>query len=107
MLGYITRLHWSTYTLEVYGCYQFTEVPIFYLIFFKVAKGLENFLFKLVILRSVKDHSGNVWRREPTDMYVIEITTDKNFEALTVEDDLTYNKVSVCSLFTCHNFVLQ
>ena len=54
--------------------------------FFKVVKGLDNFLFKLVILRAVKDHSGNVWRRKPTDMYVVEITTDKSFETLTAED---------------------
>ena len=57
--------------------------------FIKVVKGLDNFLFKLVVLRSVKDHSGNVWRRKSTDMYVIEITTDKTFEALTVEGTLT------------------
>ncbi len=54
--------------------------------FCKVVKGLDNFLFKLVILRAVKDHSGNVWRRKPTDMYVVEITTDKSFETLTAED---------------------
>ena len=53
--------------------------------FFKVVKGLDNFLFKLVILRAVKDQSGNVWRRKPTDMYVVEITTDKLFETLTAE----------------------
>ncbi len=53
--------------------------------FFKVVKGLDNFLFKLVILRAVKDHSGNVWRRKPTDMYVVEITTDRSFETLTAE----------------------
>ena len=54
--------------------------------FIKVAKGLDDFLFKLVILRAVKDHSGNVWRRKSTDMYVVEITTDKLFETLTTED---------------------
>ena len=54
--------------------------------FIKVVKGLDNFLFKLVILRAVKDHSGNIWRRRPTDMYVVEITTDKSFETLTAED---------------------
>ena len=44
----------------------------------------------------MKDHSGNVWRRKPTDMYVIEITTDKTFEALTGEHALmNYNQVSV------------
>ncbi|CAB4036509.1 Hypothetical predicted protein, partial [Paramuricea clavata] len=60
-----------------------------------VVKGLDNFLFKLVILRVVKDHGGNVWRRKPTDMYVVEITTDKTFEILTAEDALpdgSYNQ---------------
>jgi hypothetical protein len=64
----------------------------------KVVKGLDNFLFKLIILRAVKDHSGNVWRRKPTDMYVVEITTDKSFEILTAEDGISdgnYNQVSV------------
>ena len=66
--------------------------------FIKVVKGLDNFLFKLVILRAVKDYSGNVWRRRSTDMYVVEITTDKSFEMLTAEDALpdgSYNQVSV------------
>ena len=59
---------------------------------------MDNFLFKLVILRAVKDHSGNVWRRISTDMYVVEITTDKSFETLTADDALSdgsYNQVSV------------
>ena len=46
----------------------------------------------------MKDHSGNVWRRKPTDMYVVEITTDKSFEILTAEDALSdgnYNQVNV------------
>ena len=62
----------------------------------QVVKGLDNFLFKLVILRAVKDHDGNVWRRRPTDMYVIEMTTDKSFEALITEDanlDRSHNQV--------------
>ena len=65
----------------------------------KVVKGLDNFLFKLVILRAVKDHSGNIWRRKSTDMYVVEITTDKSFEALTVEDPSShqnYSQVGSC-----------
>lgn len=57
---------------------------------------MDNFLFQLTVLGVVKDRSGKVWRRKPTDMYVIEITTDKSFEALTVEETLTdvnYNQV--------------
>ena len=41
-----------------------------------------------------------MWRRKPTDMYVIEITTDKTFKALTVQDastDGNYNQVNVHS----------
>jgi hypothetical protein len=46
----------------------------------------------------VKDHSGNVWRRKPTDMYVVEITTNKSFEILTAENTVSdgkYNQVSI------------
>jgi hypothetical protein len=66
--------------------------------FIKVVKGLDSFLFKLVILRAVKDHSGNVWRRKPTDMYVVEITTDKSFGTLSTEDAVSnanYSQVKV------------
>ena len=60
-------------------------------------KGLDNFLFKLVILRVVKDHSGNVWRRKSTDMYVVEITTDKLFETLTTENPSSHENHSKVS----------
>ena len=73
--------------------------------FIKVVKGLDNFLFKLVILRVVKDHSGNVWRRKSTDMYVVEITTDKLFETLTTEDSSlgqNYSQVGVVCLDMSH-----
>ena len=76
----------------------------------QVVKGLDNFLFKLVILRSVKDHDGNVWRRKPTDMYVIEITTDKSFEALIAEDanfDGSYNQVRLKVLVFSHMFSIK
>ena len=66
-------------------------------------KGLDNFLFELVILRVVKDHSGNIWRRKSTDMYVVEITTDKLFETLTTEDSSSgqnYSQVGVYCM-TC------
>ena len=58
-------------------------------IFLKVVRGLDNFLFKLLILQVVRDQNGNVWRRRPTDMYVVEITTDKSFEALTTEESFS------------------
>ncbi|XP_028416584.1 E3 ubiquitin-protein ligase rnf213-alpha-like [Dendronephthya gigantea] len=59
-----------------------------------VVKGLDNILFQLLILRVVKDKSGNVWRRKSTDMYVVEITTDKSFEALTTDASLTNSNYS-------------
>ena len=46
----------------------------------------------------MKDHDGNVWRRKPTDMYVIEITTDKSFETLIAESpnsNESHNQVSL------------
>lgn len=39
-----------------------------------VRRGLDRFLFNLVILRQVSDSSGRVWRRYATDVYVIEWT---------------------------------
>ena len=80
-------------TLQIFFCFK---------TFIKVVKGLDNFLFKLVILRVVKDHSGNVWRRKSTDMYVVEITTDKLFETLTTEDSSSgqnYSQVGVVCLY--------
>ena len=75
--------------------------------FIKVVKGLDNFLFKLVILRVVKDHSGNVWRRKSTDMYVVEITTDKSFEALTVEDPSSNQNYNQVGSYLYHMLIRQ
>ncbi|XP_046860850.1 E3 ubiquitin-protein ligase rnf213-alpha-like [Xenia sp. Carnegie-2017] len=51
-----------------------------------VSKGLDDFLFKLLILGSVKDNNGNIWRRKTTDLYIVEHTTDKTFAMLTSEN---------------------
>ena len=39
-----------------------------------VRYGLEDFLFSLLILGEIADTRGHIWRRMPTDMYVVEIT---------------------------------
>ena len=82
----------SRLTLQIFFCFK---------TFIKVVKGLDNFLFKLVILRVVKDHSGNVWRRKSTDMYVVEITTDKLFETLTTENPSSHQNHSKVSYLYC------
>ena len=53
--------------------------------FVQVTRGLDTFLFKLLILGNVQDSSGNVWRRRKTDMYVVELTTDETFPLLTTD----------------------
>ena len=54
----------------------------------QVVIGLDTFLFKLLILGTVQDSSGKVWRRRKTDMYVVELTTDKTFSLLTSDTPL-------------------
>ncbi|XP_046860852.1 E3 ubiquitin-protein ligase rnf213-alpha-like [Xenia sp. Carnegie-2017] len=55
-----------------------------------VSTGLDDFLFKLLILGSVKDNKGNIWRRKTTDLYIVEHTTDKTFAMLTSDNFLTH-----------------
>ena len=38
-------------------------------------KGLDTFLFSLLILGEVSDSEGYVWRKHPNDLYVIEMTS--------------------------------
>lgn len=38
-------------------------------------RGLDTLLFNLLVLGSLCDKMGRVWRRRSTDLYVIEITT--------------------------------
>ena len=67
---------------------------------FQVTKGLDTLLFKLLVLRSIKDLNGNVWRRRSSDMYVVEITTDNSFSHLT-KDEIPNDESrrQVCSIF--------
>ena len=64
-------------------------------------------MFQLVILGAVKDLDGNVWRRKTTDMYVMEITTDKSFETIgNSQIDKSYNQVG-SNWFAARNSPLQ
>ena len=38
------------------------------------SKGLDTFLFSLLVLREISDSEGYVWRKCPDDLYVIEMT---------------------------------
>ena len=52
--------------------------PLSRLVHFDIAPtvcgGLDAFLFNLLVLGSVTDSAGRVWRRRPTDLYVVEVT---------------------------------
>ena len=50
-------------------------VPLF-LCFFKVRQGLDTLLFNLLVLGSLCDKMGRLWRRRSSDLYIIEITTN-------------------------------
>ena len=54
------------------------DVPLQRLIHIDVlsasTKGLDTFLFSLLILGEVSDSEGYVWRRHPNDLYVVEVT---------------------------------
>jgi hypothetical protein len=42
-----------------------------------VCYGLEDFLFRLLILGEVRDARGHIWLKMATDLYIVEITTAK------------------------------
>ncbi|XP_077980129.1 E3 ubiquitin-protein ligase rnf213-alpha-like [Glandiceps talaboti] len=48
--------------------------------------GLDKFLFNLLVLRVIEDSRGNVWRRYPWHLYIIE-TTDQHFEDAMLKSD--------------------
>jgi len=39
-----------------------------------VASNLDSFLFQLLIMGSVSTSTGSIWKKKPTDLYIIEIT---------------------------------
>ena len=41
---------------------------------FQVRHGLDHFLFMLLVAGGLCDSRGRVWRRNPQDLYVVEIT---------------------------------
>ena len=65
-------------------------------------KGLDNLLFKLLILGTIKDSGDNIWRRKSTDMYLIEVTTDESFFNLISEETFPHGHfaqmVCLCSI---------
>jgi hypothetical protein len=57
----------------------YPDVPLGRLIHIDVlsalTKGLDTFLFRLLILGELSDSEGYIWRRHPNDLYVVEMTS--------------------------------
>ena len=57
----------------------FPDIPLARLIHVDVlsstSKGLDTFLFSLLVLGEISDSQGYVWRKRPDDLYVIEMTS--------------------------------
>lgn len=45
-------------------------------VFIKVRRGLDTLLFNLLVLGSLCNKMGRMWRRRNSDLYIIEITTN-------------------------------
>ena len=46
--------------------------------------GLDSFIFNLIILGTITTANGNMWRRKPTDLYILEVTETVVAEKLSV-----------------------
>ena len=44
------------------------------IIFRKVTSNLDSFMFQLLIIGSISTSTGSIWKKKPTDLYIIEIT---------------------------------
>ena len=67
--------------------------------FLQVKSGLDTLLFNLLVLGVLESSSGQVWRRRPSDLYVIEVTTGQSTNG-TIERRLPITKVSIAVNFT-------
>ena len=67
----------------------------------QVTSGLDTLLFNLLVLGVLESSSGQVWRRRPSDLYVIELTSGPSQSTNeTTERRLPTSKVSVAVNFT-------
>ena len=68
----------------------------------QMQKGVDHLLFNLIVLGSLVDQSGRVWRRDPKDLYVIESLPLLCWE-LSTTVSITYrhrSRVRLLGLFT-------
>ena len=65
--------------------------------FLQVKSGLDTLLFNLLVLGVLESSSGQVWRRRPSDLYVIELTSgpSQTTNETTTERRLPFTNVSV------------
>ena len=62
---------------------------------FQVKSGLDTLLFNLLVLGVLESSSGQVWRRRPSDLYVIELTPGPSHSSIeTTERSFPITKVS-------------
>lgn len=60
-------------------------------------RGLDTLLFNLLVLGSLRDKMGRLWRRRSTDLYVIEITTAAPLPTgFSRDEEAEYQEVSEC-----------
>lgn len=48
------------------------SVKIFLILLFQVKKGLEEFLFKILVLGVLKNSQGRIWKRSSAHLYLVE-----------------------------------
>jgi len=68
----------------------------------QVKGGLDTLLFNLLVLGVLESSSGQVWRRRPSDLYVIELTSgpSQTTNETNNERRLPFTNVSVAVNFT-------
>jgi len=64
---------------------------------------MDTVLFSLVVLRSIKDSNGNVWRKLPTQLYMLEVTVgqEKLSKSSTDHDESIYHLLNLLPLTEC------
>ena len=66
-----------------------------YFVFIKVRRGLDTLLFNLLVLGSLCNKMGRMWRRRNSDLYVIEITTNAHLPTgFSREEEIQNQEVS-------------
>lgn len=48
--------------------------PIYVANFFQVLRFMDTLLFNLLVLQTISDSKGQMWRVNPKDLYIIEVT---------------------------------